>query len=323
MYRKVLLIWLILTVSLFKPLVSSTSVNGFVVTNYEYEVDGYKTGSFTIPFVWLILQDQLTERFAFHVWYDFQFNNFIMGWLDIKLADYLCVNMGKMVAPSNQEWYTYPPDQMTPFFSEISGFVDVIGKGFDYGVGFSGSYQFLTYNMVIFNGGANAGEDNDKKNFCGRLTISPIKDLDLSVHTYQIYATAEEDERSLSGIDLLYTGFNFDIRAEYDFGKGGSLTTLGPNEITPGDYNGYYFMLGYKIPVTEMLSIQPVFKYNVFDPDVPTYEKVSDIVFGANFYCGKYFKLMLGYRKITDDSNTLYTDNEKKDLFILRAQLSF
>ena len=319
MSKKILLLLLVVSF-VFVPLHMSASVNGFVITSYEYKLDTLSsaTGSFGMPFVWLILQDKLSESFSYHVWYDFQNSDFLMAWIDVKLLDFLSLSGGKIVAPSNQEWYTYPPDQLTPFFSEISGFVGQIGKGFDYGVGFSGNYNIFNYNVTLLN-----GDNNDKKDICARFTISPIKDLAIAFHTYQIWATATEDKRDLNGVDFKYTGYNLDIRAEYDFGKGGQVLTIGPAEITPGSYKGYYIMAGYRVKLNDYTAFQPVFKYNVFDLDVTGYDPVSDLVLGANFFVGKYFKLMRGYRKITDDKNALYTNNDKKDDIMIRAQLSF
>jgi len=296
----------------------NASINGFVVSNYEYVKDGPKAGRFYMPFVWLILQDNLNDNFSYHVWYDFQNSGFVMGWLDIKLSNYATVSAGKIVAPSNQEWYTYPPDQLTPYFSEVSDLVGILGKGMDYGVGLSGSVSKLTYNLTILEGDA-----NDKKDLCFRLSFKPHKDLEISAHTYQIWAYPDEEKRDLSGVDLRYTGNNLDIRAEYDFGKTDTLFTIGPNAITPEDYSGYYIMLGYKKPLNSSTAVQPVFKYNVFDPTVETFDPVSVIVGGINFYFGDSFKLMFAYRKIKDETNTYYSDTDKKDSFTIRAQVSF
>jgi len=303
---------------LFATNISYASVSGFVVSNYEYVQDGSKTGRFYMPFVWLIFQKDLGENFGYHVWYDFQNGNFIMAWLDIKLWDYLTISSGKIVAPSNQEWYTYPPEQLTPYFSEVSNLVGELGKGFDYGIGLSGTLGKLTYNLAIFE-----GDPNDKKDFCGRLTIKPFKELEASIHTYQIWAYADEAKRDLSGVDIRYSGYNLDIRAEYDFGKADSLFTIGPNAITLGSYSGYYIMLGYKISLNSNMAVQPVFKYNVLDPRAEAFEPVTVLVGGVNFYMGEHFKMMVAYRKITDDTNTYYSDIDKKDAFTVRAQVSF
>ncbi|MDI6850730.1 MAG: hypothetical protein QMD82_02175 [bacterium] len=296
----------------------SAKVSGFVISNYEYTIDGPKTGKFYMPFVWLIFSDNFDEQFGFNVWYDFQNSGFLMGWVDIKLANYFNVSAGKLVAPSNQEWYTYPPDQLTPFFSEVSGLVGVLGKGMDYGLGISGNVSKITYNLAVLQ-----GDDNDYKDFCGRITLNLFDGFYLSGHTYQIRAYASGEKRAFSGIDINYTGFNFDLRAEYDFGMADTLFTMGPNNINPQKFNGYYVMIGYSKQISSKISLQPVVKYSVFEPKVSGFSPVKNLIGGLNLIVGNKLKVMIAYRNISDDSSVCYTDAQKKGSVVVRTQLSF
>lgn len=314
--KKLLILLLISVLIPMKGL--KAEVNGFIMSNYEYTIDGSKTGKFYAPFVWLIFSDNVDEQFGFNVWYDFQNSGFLMGWIDIKLTKYFNISAGKIVAPSNQEWYTYPPNQLTPFFSEISGLVGALGKGMDYGLGISGSVPRVTYNFTVMQ-----GDENDYKDFCGRITLNLFNGLNLSGHTYQIWAYPDGEKRSFSGVDINYSGYNVDFRAEYDLCTADTLFLIGPNNINPSKFYGFYIMVGYTKQLSPKISVQPVAKFNLFDPKVSGYSPVQDLVGGVNLIVGSNLKVMVAYRNISDDSNAFYSDAQKKGSFIVRTQLSF
>ena len=172
---------------------------------------------------------------------------------------------------------------------------DVIGNqyGRDIGIQLSGSIIgnggscLLEYAAGVFNGsGINTPDNNNAKDFCGRVVLHPLAGLDIGGSYYNGYDRWGNPLTSYSrtrlGLECGFAYRSLALASEFISGNDG-----------PVRKNGWYVQ-------TTWFLIQKVFqvaaRYDVFDSDTGADGMVTvDYVFGLNYFFTQAIKLQANY----------------------------
>lgn len=192
----------------------------------------------------------------------------------------------------------------------------------------------FSWSMAYVNGtGMNTEDDNTAKDYLGRLAFSPLKEITLG-GSYRFGKQKnpeienKDDERMRWGADLTVDFFNFLLQGEYISGedKGSKLVGGGcgsEGEIVTGDFNseGYSGMLLYNTP----WFLQPVVKYEMYDPDVDTdYDQNSIWTFGLNYFFNDWTRLQVNYLYKVEESsssNLEFYNEIDNDMLLVQLQI--
>jgi len=197
---------------------------------------------------------------------------------------------------------------------------DVIGNqnGRDIGIQANGSVGkindrfLLDYYVGGFNGaGINVPDNNESKDFSGRIVFHPLKNLDMGGSYYNGYGKwgtpTKEHVRKRCGAELSYTYAFASFRGEYIHGLDGAI-----------ERNGWYAQLTTYI---YKKHIQLAARYDIYDPDIDS-EKKGDSSnnrgFGVNFYFNNWSRLQINYMNRTEEIKQV-----NNDLIAAQFQLSF
>jgi phosphate-selective porin OprO and OprP len=172
---------------------------------------------------------------------------------------------------------------------------DVIGNqnGRDIGVQLSGSLtgqdgaSLLEYAVGVFNGsGINASDNNNAKDFCGRVVLHPLEGLDFGGSYYNGFDKwgnpLTSHSRTRLGLEFGFVYRSLDLAGEYISGNDG-----------PVKRNGWYVQ-------TACFVIRKVFqvaaRYDAFDADAGADGMTTmNYVFGANYFIAPTVKLQANY----------------------------
>ena len=184
------------------------------------------------------------------------------------------------INPLNLEIFDYSES-----VQQLVGYKDVCGVGAlgrDLGLMASGSlfhvkdeYSIVDYAIGVFNGnGANALDNNNRKDIVGRLEVHPgLKNLTLSGSFYYGKYTKEANvncTRNRWSAGAQYNDGNFVIRGEYLSGTTGFLSEVldEDGQVTdiielPTKSAGYYAVAGYNFAIGKNKSqkLMPVLRY--------------------------------------------------------------
>ena len=165
---------------------------------------------------------------------------------------------------------------------------DIGAQGRDIGLQVSGDTNFgkenkiLGYMIGVFNGaGMNLDDDNEYKDFAGRILVFPIKGLSVGLSGYNgKYGTTNVDKLR-AGAEATYTLEGMSLKAEYVSGKDGAMEKY-----------GWYAQAGYKFIPT----VETILKYDSYDPDTNTSGDKNDILtLGLNWFISKNAKIQVNY----------------------------
>ncbi|MDD5772343.1 MAG: porin [bacterium] len=187
------------------------------------------------------------------------------------------------------------------------------------------------YGLAIVNGsGANASEDNSGKDAVGKIVFTPVKGLSFGVNYMtgkemeqkDTYSTTTADSktgmfkktstqdpysRTRSGALVKYVFEKFNVQGEYLTQK----KDYEDDSKTDVTGNGYYVQAAYKIPLEGKMAIQPVVKYETYDPDKDIDSNTQKITtVGLNWFINDNTKLMVDYRARKDETVTTGSLNE-------------
>ncbi len=177
-----------------------------------------------------------------------------------------------------------------------------------------GKKDLFSYNLAILNGsGLNHWDDNKYKDIAARLVISPWEWLKIGGS----YRTGKQDikktdqvqkTRTRLGADITFEYKNFMLQGEYlagqDVGKVASDGGCGGKATTAVDSltfnkSGFFVQAMYMTP----WRIQPVFKYEVYDPDQTDYKYLyveqdflqTTMTFGINYFLNDWTRIQINY----------------------------
>lgn len=292
-------------------------ISGLVQARYQgFEQSGVNN-SFDLRRVRLDLRGNVTDSWSYDVYTEFAGTGvkLVDAYVSYKAGDYLRFSAGQFKIPFSLE--SLISDSQLEFSDRsqvvealVSRSKDVIGNsnGRDIGIQVNGSfgaiddYYLFDYAFGVFNG---AGYDvttdnNNRKDYGGRLTIHPVKNLAVSADFYNglgNYGTpATNQKRNRTGFDARYVWNGLSLTAEYDEGTDGTIKRSGWYA------QGAYFVL----PKRLQLAV----KYDTYDPtQTKTTDRSNWYIGGFNYFFNDWTRLTIDYsyrrEQVTQVKNNL------------------
>jgi predicted porin len=171
----------------------------------------------------------------------------------------------------------------------------------------------LYYAVAAINGsGQNTTEDNDNKDFVGKLILSPFASQKGSpLAGFKIGAAYQDgvegdvkngyeyDRTRAEGL-LMYTYGNFKFQGEYITQNMTDSPVFGTTKLSP---DGWYANASYNFPLPNGMSIQPLVRYEKFDPKTkPGADVQTMTTVGLNLHLNKNTTLFANYRWKKDNN---------------------
>ena len=320
-------------------------ISGFVQAFYTANMDeqgNLMDNEFKIRRARLSIDGKFGERFSYKLQGDFSSTPALVdAYLKFKACDEFAIQIGQFKTPFSLESPFNPVNLEIYDYGEaitkLVGYKDVCGVGKlgrDIGVMASGSlfavkkdgktlYHVVDYSIGVFNGnGANAADNNNRKDIVGRLNIHPgLKDLTLSGSYYNgKYSTDAVDRgtRNRWAAGIQYDNGNLVVRAEYLSGTTGYNTVADTNNIILSEdrfySRGYYAVAGYnfKLGKEKSQQLMPVLRYEHFTKDVSlTKSGTTFYTVGLSYWPIKYVNVKLNYQ-LVQTHNLIGEDTYKK-----------
>ncbi|MGE5341879.1 MAG: porin [Candidatus Omnitrophota bacterium] len=178
--------------------------------------------------------------------------------------------------------YAFGLEQTTPdadleFINKAEVVNNLIKPTRDIGIQVAREFVFdkvrsnLTLGLV--NGsGSNIEDENNRKTWVGRLTVTPIKGLTLGASFYD-GTTGVADKKTRAGAELRFDYKKFTLKAEYISGKDKTVKK-----------DGYYAMLGYTVLPSTVLLV----RYDNWDTNRSLVDRdISRWTVAVNYFFGK------------------------------------
>lgn len=297
-------------------------IGGLLQERYQgFEQKG-TSNAFDLHRIRLIVSGNISDSWSYYTQTELggTGTKLIDAYTTYKVADYLKFSAGQSKIAFSAENLT--SDAVLEFIDRsqvveaLAGrSKDVIGnqQGRDLGIQVSGSFAKLNdqylfdYTLSLVNGAGYdvATDNNDHKDFVGRLGIHPLKGLDLggSIYEGEDIATGKTatQARNRYGFDGRYVLGALSLTAEYAHG-----TDAGVHK------DGWFAQAGYFV----IPQVQIVAKYDTYDPNKAiTTDRTKIYIGGVNFVFNKWSKLSIDYLDRREETATQVKNN------ILEAQL--
>ena len=305
-------------------------ISGLVQTEYEGFEQKSVNNTFLLHRARLDVKGDISDSWNYEVYTEFAgaTPKLLDAYTTYKVADFLKFTAGQFKVPFSLE--SLISDSQLDFIDRsqvvnaLSGrSTDVIGNqnGRDIGITVSGSFAkidsryLFDYTFGVVNGaGYDVTTDNNShKDIVGRLTVHPIKNLDVSGDFYngQGYyivgtaKTATSNKRNRQGIDARYVIGNLAVQAEYDKGTDGTIKR-----------NGWYGQATYFVlPKTLQLAA----KYDTYDPNnILADVRTNAYTGGVNYFFNSWARFTVNYVARHEQVTQI-----KNDIFEAQLQLTF
>lgn len=184
-----------------------------------------------------------------------------------------------------------------------------IGRTFgdqrDIGIQLSGSWEYVDYDIGIFNGsGQNQLDVNDYMDVSGRIVLKPFKDFEIGISALTGNTGAEIPDRNRLGGEVRYEFNDVTFKGEYMKAKDAKL-----------EREGWYAQVGYIIPF--MPQLQSVFKYEEFENSNNIEQR--DFTIGLNYFIKRNnVKLQINYVHKNESK-----DERDNDQVLTALQIAF
>jgi hypothetical protein len=179
----------------------------------------------------------------------------------------------------------------------------------------------LRYSVALMNGtGLGVKDNNNKKDFVGRLTVKPLEWLRFGGSYRNGYPIDDEKSRTSYAAEIELNYSNFLLQAEYITDEGDYNRAAGggcgSEPMTLGEKrDGYWFQAMY---MTNFM-LQPVFKFEAFDPDKDTdNNELTTMTFGANYWFNDWTRLQVNYQYKAEKGN-----EQPNDALMMQVQVKF
>ena len=205
--------------------------------------------------------------------------------------------------------------------------VGKLASDYDIGAMLGGKINegMFEYALAVINGaGANVADDNDKKDFVGRIAAYPLRGSEgkLGLMLAGAYWTGEQpiivkSTDPVTGVEK-ETNMGDQSRdryvgsAEVKFDKAKLVAEYLHQELEDTDKtsDGYYVTLTYDISTGKMV-VQPVLMYDQYDADTDKDDdEITSTTLGVNFFPSKNVRFAVNYRMIDEtpekDNNELF-----------------
>lgn len=274
----------------------------------------------------LDVRGDVTNKWSYDIYTEFGGTGvkLVDAWTSYKFGDYLKFTAGQFKIPFSLE--SLITDSQLEFIDRSQVVEALVGRskdvissvsnqqGRDIGVQVNGSFAKLDdhylfdYSFGVFNG---AGYDvttdnNDHKDFGGRLAIHPVNNLVIGADFYNglaNYGTPPKNQtRNRVGFDGRYVIGALSLQAEYDKGSDGIIKR-----------DGYYGQAAYFVLPKKL---QLAAKYDTYDPNKinPT-DRTFIYTGGINYFFSDWTKITVDYLDRHEEAATQIKNN------ILEVQL--
>lgn len=220
--------------------------------------------------------------------------------------------------------------------------------------------DIFTYKVSVMNGtGMNVMDQyvwdgdtntiaNNNKDIAARLTVAPWEWLQIGGGARTgLIGIKDEDGRSQSrtryGVDFNFEKWNFRLQGEYiwgidirskdavDDGGGGCGGKKGTSAIEYDEFkkNGFWVQAMYMTPI----RLEPVIKYEYFDPDGATYSyyfgqvhdgfEQSIFTFGLNYFLNDWTRIQVNYLYAAEGKTNGLVNEYSNDMLMIQAQIKF
>ncbi|MCM8821977.1 MAG: porin [Candidatus Omnitrophica bacterium] len=275
--------------------------------NYEYKG---KIDEFYAKRVRAAISGDIIDNVAYKIEFDLVKgkNNDLLtdAWVKFTHFPQANITLGQFKIPYSEEYLTSSSALDT---IERSLPVGKISQEYDRGIMVSGDLfdKIVNYGVALVNGaGPNTSDDNESKDIVARLVFSPWAKSSNALSGLMVataYQTGEQktganaEDRVRNVFTLKYNYKNFRALAEY---LTQDVEKKATNVSTKSD--GYFVQVAYNFPLSNSNSIEPVLKYEVYDPNTKVSKNTQTIfTTGLNYYLGKNVKFSTNYRWRSDD----------------------
>jgi len=246
-----------------------------------------------------------------------------------RLAPYLKISIGQFKSPFSLELDTSCAGLHTINRSEVV--TQLAAPGRDQGLMFMGEYKILKYSFALMNGTGitkekKATDEDREKDMVGRIVLSPTKFLSVG-GSYRYGESGPEMEEAERDVHTRYGGeleikfADFLFQGEYIWGKDiGSSPIYGGCGDQIGTKQGSYYKKGGYVQAMYMTpwNIQPVIKYEFWDPDTATENDQEQIVtYGINYFLNDWTRIQLNYLYCAEEVEII------NDQVLLQFQIKF
>lgn len=237
----------------------------------------------------------------------------IDAYITYHFHNLLNVSIGQDFYKFTYEGSTIAPKQLFINKSEIVFDVwDSMGRnGFyaeDVGIwinGFSEKHSKLNYNLSITNGtGLGYAEDNKLKDYCLRVTISPILNFIMGASIFQGYSRIENEDvkDNAMGVELVFNNDKVLILSEYIVAK--YLESANePQNYPQVSKLGWYLTVGYRVDSRLMILIRHAYYENEIGSSINNY---NNSTLGLSYSFRDFTNLKINYSFIENDSDTYH-----------------
>jgi phosphate-selective porin OprO and OprP len=337
----------------------SLSLSGYtqvLYTNFEHPVPGKIIDGFSIKRARLDFQGHFSSQFDYRVLVDFVGSSgasgsaptggslispsLIEGFIVYKPFTWLNVKAGQMIIEFGPENTTQDRNLDLIERSQVvnalvarkgdaaNGLVDSIGnqQGRDIGIQLNGSlvrvggrYLVDYYLQLLDGAGINTLDNNQSKDFDGRLVLHPLSFLSLGGSYYDGYdrftGTPTKDQlRTRWGLETVLDLNGLSVKGEYIHGQEGITNAKAGTTATL--HQGWYGEVGYFILPRHL---QGVFRYDWYDP-ITTKSNVNSTYydFGLNYFFNVWTKFQVYYSLRNQQGPTI-----NNNMFEAQLQLAF
>ena len=310
----------------------SIELGGYIQTRYSaYDDEAGKNDDFSVKRARMKLKGYVVPQWFFDLEYDFASSSLKTAFITFEAHPMANITVGEFKEP-----YAYGNLISSSKIDTIDRAIvlDNLAHEYDIGAMVSGKvYEgMFEYAAAVMNGaGPNTPDDNDKKDFIGRVAAYPLHGSEgkLALMVAGAYMTGEQPN-IVTGVDPA-TG----LEVEIDLGDQSRNSYVGTVEArfdkakVVGEYlhqelediditsDGYYVLGTYDVVLGEMV-LQPVVMYDTLDGDTDIDdEEINTTTVGVNLFPRKNVKLSVNYKSIDE------TPNKDNNQILGQAQIIF
>lgn len=247
-------------------------ISGYVQLGYEF---GDELSDFYIKRVRLDLAGAILPKLGYRIQLEFASPKIVDAYLEYKPLRQLNLKVGEYKIPFSIENTVYVPLRFELIeyplaLRRLMGFDDVCGlaaTGRDMGATLYGHLferdgeALLSYDLGVFNGeGINTRDRNLSKDLAARLTLRPLRGLQIAASYYWGEYGTEYLRRVRYGAGICYDRGPVVLRSEWIGGETGLPAPEGPRDGGLLESRGWYALGGWRATPTLM----PVVRYDTF-----------------------------------------------------------
>jgi phosphate-selective porin OprO and OprP len=302
-------------------------LSGLAQVRYQGFQQSGVNDAFDLHRIRLDVRGDVTSKWSYDIYTEYGGAGvkLVDAWTSYKFADYFKITAGQFKIPFSLE--SLITDSQLEFIDRSQVVEALVGRskdvisatpgnqqGRDIGVQIGGSFlkidnQYLfDYTFGVFNG---AGYDvttdnNDHKDFGGRLVVHPIDNLQIGADFYNGLANygtpAKNQTRNRRGFDARYVIGPLSLQTEYDYGTDGIINR-----------EGWFVQAAYFI-IPKTLQIAA--KYDTYDPnEIVKTDRATIYTGGVNYFFNDWAKFTVDYLDRREETAAQVRNN------ILEAQL--